>query len=512
MWSILLIFLLQYQILAFYYPFTSQFMRRMGEIDSRSLSEWKLAERLQSGTTQKDEKLSSAISGISSGKLKQITDFCDAYRQALNSNQSLLKNILLRDIKYTSPLANSCEEQLQALKSFSDFFLDPGFIIFGVHQPSTSSIVVSYQLSFYYPTPWRPRIIIPGKFHLICTNKDIESIREEWEVSITDIFFKQFPPRFWDLWYVFSSPSPEYPPIKQFGSSSSNAGKLSFSEYPPTVMLETSWSNTANFPGPPLLIVPGFALWGKLKTSKPNRDPYYATLPVEVRSMKYKKRGSDQKQEKGGKVEKESIIKQTTWALAVPSVLQSKIWEHAKNREVFPIPQECRLAQTDDKDANTEADYIAKIDNFSVMKGSTMGFQRGDFDYDIETMKAFEENEYREYRYRIQSARRIISTDIKGDVSPQKIDEALKLIRASIATGEAQAVFKSEKPLRVKEETPWGRLKEDAIEGDKSEALGFQLWNTKSCFNSQAEPSIAVYEMQYNNEVTKIFLEVEEDI
>ena len=40
--------------------------------------------------------------------------------------------------------------------------------------------------------------------------------------------------------------------------------------------------------------------------------------------------------------------------------------------------------------------------------------------------------------------------------------------------------------------------------------FGLLLWGTKACFNLRAEPAMAIYEMQYDQRVTTVFVEVEE--
>ena len=40
--------------------------------------------------------------------------------------------------------------------------------------------------------------------------------------------------------------------------------------------------------------------------------------------------------------------------------------------------------------------------------------------------------------------------------------------------------------------------------------FGLLLWGTKACFNLKAEPAMAIYEMQYDQQVTTVFVEIEE--
>ena len=67
-----------------------------------------------------------------------------------------------------------------------------------------------------------------------------------------------------------------------------------------------------------MLALPGFSLWGGLKTSKPNRDPFFTTLPVEVSSDTYVDiRGE--------------IRKRSRWAMTVPSKLHAEVIYRARD-------------------------------------------------------------------------------------------------------------------------------------------------------------------------------------
>ena len=108
--------------------------------------------------------------------------------------------------------------------------------------------------------PWRPRIIVPGRVTLTADadNTSILSVVEEWEVTIPQIIAKQALPRLWDIWHIFSTPCPEFAPSKVLGRE----GRVSFVEMPPSIALEATWTGPAKYPGPPLLTIPGFSLFG----------------------------------------------------------------------------------------------------------------------------------------------------------------------------------------------------------------------------------------------------------
>ena len=216
-------------------------------------------------------------------EIQTVTEqFIEAWRNGLQGDQILLNTMVKPSTRWENPFVATGKELIEGLIQFSGFFGEPSLTVFNVISKSSRQIEISYHLSFWYPVGWRPRIIIPGKALVTISDdlRSIQSVQESWDVSVTDIALKQFLPRWWDVLHVFSSPSPEYPPIKTIAS----VGKVNFVELPKTVVVEVRWSGSAKFPGPPLLAVPGFSLFGYLKTSNPNRDPFYTSLPVEVQS------------------------------------------------------------------------------------------------------------------------------------------------------------------------------------------------------------------------------------
>ena len=227
-------------------------------------------------------KNSNGVSSLPLEMQKVTEQFIEAWRKGLQGDQILLNSIVKPSTRWENPFVATGKELSEGLAQFSGFFGEPSLTVFNVMSKSSRQIEISYHLSFWYPVGWRPRIIIPGKA-LVTISEDlrsIQSVQEQWEVSVTDIALKQFLPRWWDVLHVFSSPSPEYPPIKTIAS----VGKVNFIELPETVVVEVRWSGSTKYPGPPLLAVPGFSLFGFLKTSNPNKDIFYTSLPVEVQS------------------------------------------------------------------------------------------------------------------------------------------------------------------------------------------------------------------------------------
>ena len=276
-------------------------------------------------TTEIEETSASIQNAPSNTPLGTLSNlFVDAWLKALNGKLEPLENVMSDDeATWSSPVAKSLSEMKSQFVNFADFFLDPALTIFDTRIDITKNqVVLDYQLSFWYPLPWRPRIIVPGKVTLACSANatSIVSVMEEWDTTISQILMNQAFPRLWDIWHIFSTPCPEYPPIKVLGQE----GKVTFVELPPSLAVETTWTGPAKFPGPPLLAVPSFSLFGALRTSNPNRDPFQCTLPVESLSDSY---ADDDGQ----------AMKKNSFIMHVPSQLQAKVADRAKSEKKFPL-------------------------------------------------------------------------------------------------------------------------------------------------------------------------------
>lgn len=420
--------------------------------------------------------------------------FVEGWREGLKGNQINLKKVLAPQATWENPFVSSSSDLMDGLAQFSNFFEEPALTVFKISPfgISGNQVEIEYHLSFWYPMAWRPRIVIPAKAIVTMSSdqKSIISVKETWEISILDIFMKQLLPRFWDVWHVFCSPSPEYPPIKHI----QQVGKVSFVELPQTVCMEVRWSGSSKYPGPPLLAAPSFSLFGALRTSKPRRDPYHTILPIEVQSGKFcdKDSGED--------------MKRSSWIYHVPTSLQEKIMDSAIAETVFPLSDD--NVTDDDEGENPEAklDYQTQLsnDNINVMKCVTGGALRGqNIEFDGEMMRDFESKERKEYMYKIQPRRIIAQVDIQGEADPERISEALKLIRAAVAS-DGKKIFKKDVRLRSKDYDSEG-----SQDGAAAPLLGLQLWHAKACFNMDAKPVMAIYEMQYGYRLTKVHVELE---
>ena len=189
--------------------------------------------------------------------------------------------------KWENPVVSTTQEYIEGLAQFTNFFTEPTLTIFNSAYDSNTNIAsIGYQLSFWYPTFWRPRIIIPGKLLLKFSedvNMNIVGVNDTWEISLLDIFSKQFLPRLWDVWHILQTPCPEYVPVREV----KRLGDVTISAISETICAEARWCGATKFPGPSVLTAASFSLFGKLGTSRPVRDPIYTVLPIEVQSSRY---------------------------------------------------------------------------------------------------------------------------------------------------------------------------------------------------------------------------------
>jgi hypothetical protein len=438
--------------------------------------------------------------------------FIGAWRSALRGDKTALKDMLSDSrARWENPFVSTSAELLDGLSQFSGFVQDPQLTVFTVKPaigPKKQLVQIEYHLSFWYPMPWRPRIIIPGTalVELSASGDKVVSVEEKWDVSVGNIFLEQLLPRWWDVWHVFSSPSPEYPPSKLLAKS----GKVSFVRLPQTVCCEVRWSGLAKFSGPPLLGLPGFSLFGNLKTSRPNKDVFYTVLPVEVQS------GTFTCPDSGNE------MKQSSWLYHVPSSLQHKILDLAKSETVFRLEDGGLDGDGDGSDeaatsrgagANDEAeeasvtpDYVVGLEDINVMKSVTAGAQRGaNITFDRTLMDLFAANEKKLYLYKMLPSRVVAQVDIKGEADSDKIAEAIKQIR-EVVQKEGKNIFGTD-GVQLRPRDLLSSSSSD-LSASSSPLLGLQLWSTKVCFNEQAQPSMAVYEMQYKDRLTKVQVEL----
>jgi hypothetical protein len=195
-----------------------------------------------------------------------------------------LESLLSTKCRIKSPIFDDKAALLTGMKDFSNFFIDPEFMVENQIEDNRGLTVIG-KVSFTYPLPWRPRVIVPINIKAVLDEEGlVTTMHEKWDVSFAAIFFKQILPRFWDAWHLFSSVSPEYPPIKTL----CKRGRVSIVRLPSTMMVETSWYGLAQYEGPPIMAVPGFCWFGALpSSSQAGRQLYQASLPVEVLASKF---------------------------------------------------------------------------------------------------------------------------------------------------------------------------------------------------------------------------------
>ena len=180
---------------------------------------------------------------------ESLSSFRLAWNKALRGDVSALSTCMPGGLKWSNPvLQGSTEKDFKdAISQFAGFFVEPTVQFFETRIIDDTTISVNYQLSFWYPVPWRPRIIIPGKVTLKARAPnfaEIVNVVENWDISLADVFLKQALPRFWDFWHSFTSPTPEYPPVKILGAD----GKVQLVELPETLVIEIQWTGLAEFP------------------------------------------------------------------------------------------------------------------------------------------------------------------------------------------------------------------------------------------------------------------------
>ena len=451
-----------------------------------------------------------AVSTIVAGNtpLEELSDsFVDAWLKALNGKLGPLKNVMPDEgASWTSPVAKTNAEMKSQFVNFADFFSDPALTVFDrTIDTIKNQVILDYHLSFWYPLPWRPRIIVPGKVTLTANGDatHVTSVEEDWEVTISQIITKQAFPRLWDIWHIFSTPCPEYPPYKELGRE----GKVTFVELPSSIAVEATWTGPAKFPGPPLLAMPGFSLFGALRTSRPNRDPFQCTLPVESASDTFVNDDSE-------------AMKRNTFTMHVPSQLHAQVAAYAKSGVRFPLqtPEQQRrsseaqagslgedkeeeddLAYTSDAQVGISDEKLSNMENISIMKSVTGGKQRANYSTNKEAVEEFLLTEKIDYAYKIIPRRTMAQVRVKGEVTPEKVKVAVEEIKAAMK-GKGSAI--------VKGHTLCMR-KKGGNSGSGGPLVGFQMYNTKACFNKQGQPAMAIYEIQFDRRETNVQVELE---
>jgi hypothetical protein len=156
-----------------------------------------------------------------------------------------------------------------------------------------------------------------------------------------------------------------------------------------------------------------------------------------------------------------------------------------------------------------EPDYEVGVNSIGLLNSVTGGTQRGsNVEFDKGKMKEFESFEKKEFRYKIMPRRLIASIDLKGEVTAEMISKTLKKIQETVVS-KGKEVFGGRMPrIRKRDLDDDGNGKSSSASSEEP-MLGLQLWNCKGCFNPNAEPAMAIYEMQYQFRMTRVFVELE---
>ena len=415
-----------------------------------------------------------------------------------------LDAILHDELKYTSnsPIGITGKQDfLEAIEKFAGFFIDPRVLLISADQKQDNIVKINCQFSFEYPLPWRPRIIIPIEATVTFSDYSpsdrrirIVSIKEAWKESAMTIFLQQVLPRWWDAWHVFSSPSPEFPPIKTNIEPKQNG--VTFSELSESLYIEVTWEAPTIYPGPPILSLPSFSLFGDLATSKLGREKFSTSMPPEIQSSRFTCSTT------------KKPMKRTRWIFHIPTSLQHLFM--ANETQQLQIRQDkCPLISLDEynqelaaldaqsdsdniidgiPDDITESDYQVGYENLNLMKGVSQGMSRGIEKLDREYFGKYILAQKKFYRVRLLPKRKIASVAVKGEVKKETISQSLVMIKKALSNSR------------------WVQVDNK----DEKECFNLHLENTKVCFSPRGEPSMSIYEMQYKDRITNIFVELTE--
>ena len=123
--------------------------------------------------------------------------FVNAVNDAFSTGSTSNLDVLLENsgsMKWDNNVCDTYKEMKDLFDGFSDFFLDPYVMSYDINMnEKTNAMEIDYQMSFTYPLPWRPRVIIPGKASLSMNTElsKITSISEKWDITPTKIFLNQ---------------------------------------------------------------------------------------------------------------------------------------------------------------------------------------------------------------------------------------------------------------------------------------------------------------------------------
>lgn len=297
-------------------------------------------------------------------------NFISALQSAISCKDvSPISTFLNKNVQWSSPVVKSGKDLLQEqLPGFLSFFYDPKLQVFAIESvsPSERKVKVRYQLSFWYPFPWRPRIIVPATATISfeTDQRTILSVDEAWDITLFDILLKQIPPRFWDIWHVFSIPVPEYPPVTNIVPLKPlQKEAISVVRLPESILYQAVWYAPKSLFGPPLTVIPGFSLYGRIGPAQgKGAEPYYTVKNVEVSSSRFLHPITGEE------------MKLYRWRMHVPTCLQDKVLSLVQSRTKLLIEGDSLLG---DDDGNEISIASSAMDNTSSINVTDFEVENG---------------------------------------------------------------------------------------------------------------------------------------
>jgi hypothetical protein len=218
-------------------------------------------------------------------------------------------------------------------------------------------------------------------------------------------------------------------------------------------------------------------------------------MPVEIQSTTFLSTNGEQ-------------MKKSSWIYHVPTSLQEKIID--KISICFPINDIENVIEESD-DTVDEVDFETTIQDKGLMKSVTAGTLRGNITYDEVKITEYEKFLTKDYEYKFLSKRILAQTDIYGEIDLKKINDAISLIKKAVAT-QGKILFGNNIRIINRDTDLESKIISKMINSPSIDEcnpkVGLQLWDCKGCFNPNGEPAMAVYEIQFDSKLTKIFVEL----
>lgn len=218
-------------------------------------------------------------------------------------------------------------------------------------------------------------------------------------------------------------------------------------------------------------------------------------MPVEIQSTNFLSTNGEQ-------------MKKSSWIYHVPTSLQEKVID--KINISFPINDIETIIEESD-DIIDDVDFETTIQDKGLMKSVTAGTLRGNVTYDDVKVFEYEKFLIKDYEYKFLSKRILAQTDIYGEIDLKKINDAISLIKKAVETQGKVLLGNNiriiNRDLDLESKIVSKIIKAPSID-ECNPKIGLQLWDCKGCFNPNGEPAMAVYEIQFDSKLTKVFVEL----